>query len=276
MDDTAWKEFKSGAAAAVAQATAGLGEAGSAEGAAERHDKRQEALLARAVEILEGVQTKKAASKVAAKGHSKMSRLRAEARKWEGFRIAIGPASQAHIWFSGEEHRKEGRRIWKVKELREHALDPSISPRQRQLRMAKVATLRSAETSEELMRAQGQQADDILDEMTEAVQEGEEGGVVTALFRILNASLPGREDKVRARSSSEHATRSRPQVMMSSVYEDDDKAKGKVLSGATKVLNEVRKIMLRNTRAGHSFPGGAREMMAKLHPFPEPKARDPA
>ena len=69
-------------------------------------------------------------------------------------------------------------------------------------------------------------------------------------------------------------TKARPQVLLSALYENDDKERGVVVSAARAVLAEVRRISERTNRAGRSFPGIARDMMERLAPFPVKAAPD--
>ena len=94
------------------------------------------------------------------------------------------------------------------------------------------------------------------------------------MFAIINKALR-REAKAKTKGGRAQATKARPQVLLSALYENDDKEKGVVVSAARAVLAEVRRISEKTNRAGRSFPGIAREMMERLAPFPVKTAPDP-
>ena len=274
IPEKAWGELVNEIERAVDRAMEGKGAAGGERGAIERHEARQGAILRVIRQHLEKSQEKRAESKKAAGGKTKVARLRERAGKWEGLRKAITEAGKDHVWFSGEQ-RRTGRRIWKVKELQEAALAPATR-RARKRAMLRIATYQAAAAVKEYYEAQNEKADGMLEELREAVREGGEGGVTTAIFRMVNAAL-GREGKGKGKGKAgKHATRPPKQVALGAVFKDNDKKANVVLTVGGQVLTEVSRLAERVNKAGRSFPALAREMMHKLRPPPTIPDWDPA
>ena len=272
IDEEGWKEIGTAAGEAVDRAIRGLqqGEAEGREGPIARHNARQAALLRLVQDKLEAAQKKSEDGRAGAGGKSKYERLRAQTGKWEGLRVSIAAAPPGHEWFTGAQ-RKIGRRIWKVRELKLEALAQGRTPRERRARMLKIATYEAAKAREAFFGAKAEGGEKMLEELRDAVREGGEGGVTAALFTIINKALR-RESK--AKGAKKQAKRVRPQVLLSALFEDDDKERGVVLTSAKRVMEEVRRISTRTNKAGRSFPDIARGMMARLSPFPAAPPRD--
>ena len=272
VDAEGWREIGRQAEEAIEEGMcrARQGGWGVRLGPVERHAIRQEALLGLVEETLKEKEKKSAAGRKGAGGKSKYERLRTQAGKWEGLRTGIAAAPATHEWFSGRQ-RMIGRRIWKVKELREEALERWRTPGERKQRMLKVAAYQEAKAKQAFYEVDAGRGEGMLSELQAAVAEGGEGGVTAALFGIVNKALR-RESKVKGKSTG--ATKVRPQVLLSALFENDDKGKGVVVTTARRVLEEVRRISERTNRAGRSFPDIARNMMARLRPFPAVPERD--
>ena len=272
LEESDWREIGEGALAAIeaamAEAEARAGTQGL--GPIARHEARQGALLQLVQDRLQKKEKQREAGLRGAGGKSKYERLRAKAAKWEGIRTKIEGAPATHEWFKGIQ-RRAGRRIWRVKELRAEALAGWRTPKERRERMLKIATYEAAVAQEEFMRTEASRGEGVLEELRAAVAEGGEGGITASLFNIVNKALR-RESKAKGKKT--RAVRKRPQVLLSALFENDDKEKGVVVTTARKVLAEVRRISERINRAGRSFPGIAREMMERLQPFPARVERD--
>ena len=274
VDGEAWKDIGRRAGDEVMRA---LGEAEREKGAGpfgpvERHRARQETLLRMVREKIQEAEACSEEGRKGAGGKSKYERLRHQAAKWEGLRSKMEAEPETHVWFSGEQ-RLRGRRIWKVRELKQAALEEGVTCGGRRTRMLKIATYEAAKAREAFYEAEVGGGEGLVEALKAAVSEGGEGGITAELFAIINKALR-REAKAKTKGGRAQATRARPQVLLSALYEDDDKEKGVVVSTARKVLGEVRRISERTNRAGRSFPGIARGMMARLAPFPAKAAPD--
>ena len=141
--------------------------------------------------------------------------------------------------------------------------------------MTRIATYQAAAAAQEYYEAQNAQADKMVAELREAVREGGEGGVKTAIFRMVNAAL-GKEGKGKGKGKAgEHAPRPRKQVALGAVFKNNDKKANIVLTVGGQVLEEVCRLAEKTNRAGRSFPVLARAMMQKLRPSPPLPEWDP-
>ena len=106
-----------------------------------------------------------------------------------------------------------------------------------------------AQAKEAFEEAKAGQGGGMLEAMREAVAEGGEGGATAALFGIINKALR-REAKAKGgKGGRAAAVKARPQVLLSALFEDDNKEKGVVITTARKVLAEVQRISARTNRA---------------------------
>ena len=275
LGEASWRKIGGAAVEAVRAAVSKAEREGGGRqlGPAERHGVRQGALLQLVREELATIEQRSEEGRKGAGGKSKYERLREQAGKWEGLRVRLEAAPVTHAWFSGAK-RKGGRRIWRVRELKEAALGWGTGA-ERKGRMLRVATYQAAVAKEAFAKARAAKGGGILEALQEAVSEGGEGGVTAALFGIVNKALRRQAKNKGAGSTLKaRAVRSRPQVLLSAVFANDDREAGVVVATARKVLEEVRRLSERTNRAGRSFPDIARQMMRRLRPFPETPARD--
>ena len=109
------------------------------------------------------------------------------------------------------------------------------------------------------------EADGVLAAMEEAIGSGGEGGAYVQLFEILRQAA-GKEKSVKWREGKRKRHAGRPPVLLSAVYKDDDKVKGKVVMGPGNVREEVARLMTRINADKPSFPEQVRSVLQRLIP----------